>query len=363
MKKRSSKELVAHILMPVALLAGGMPPLSACAQNLPSGDAARGRAYFQVSCALCHSAELGPDGTVTIKQGPSLVGVVGRRAGSLPHFTYTEALKGSAYTWDAATLDHFLANPMMAVPGTTMPMPVPDAKNRADVVAYLSTLKIPEGVTLKYRIAPPPNEGKDPDDWQREAPGVTHHITVADLPAPYATQSSSYGPEVVAQPDGASPAVPPGFTVKKFAEGDHPRLLRTAPNGDIFIAETARSQIRVMRTADGADAPTVNQLYATGLDRPFGIAFYPPGNDPKWLYVANINSVVRFPYHNGDLQASGPAEIIVPRLTLSSRGNHTTRRFSIECGGGDGPQDAGGNPGMGSRARTGSSMGTRDASR
>jgi glucose/arabinose dehydrogenase len=80
-----------------------------------------------------------------------------------------------------------------------------------------------------------------------------------------------------------------------------------------------------MRTTDGADAPAENQIFATGLDRPFGIAFYPPGNDPQWLYVANINSVVRFPYHNGDLQASGPPEVIVPRLTVTSRGAHTTR--------------------------------------
>lgn len=312
--------------MPGALLAVAVTVPGACGQNLPTGDAARGRAYFQVSCALCHSAELGPDNTVVIKQGPSLVGVIGRRAGSLPHFTYTHALKESGYTWNAMTLDHFLANPMMVVPGTTMPMPVPDPQSRADVIAYLSTLKIPEGTALKYETAPPPGAGKDPNDWQREAPGVTHHFTVADLPPPYATRAAGNGPQVVPQPEGAAPAVPPGFTVKKFADGlSNPRLLRTAPDGDIFIVETAPGRIQVVRTADGADAPTVNQIFVTGLDRPFGIAFYPPGNDPRWIYVANINSVVRFPYRNGDLQARGAPEVIVPRLTYTSRGNHTTR--------------------------------------
>jgi len=325
MKNTSSKKFVQNLLIPGALLAALLAGPRVCAQNIPTGDAARGRTYFNTVCALCHSAELGPDNTVITKQGPSLAGVVGRPAGSLPHFTYTQALKGSGYTWTAATLDHFLANPMMAVPGTTMPIPLADPQTRADVIAYLSTLKIPDGVTLKYVVAPPPGEGTDPNDWQREAPGVTHHFTVADLPAPFATHSAGNGPQVVPPPDGAQPAVPPGFTVKKFADGlSNPRLLRTAPNGDIFLAETAAGRIRVMRTEDGADAPTVNQIYATGLDRPFGISFYPPGNDPQWIYVANNNSVVRFHYHKGDLQAQGEPEVIVPRLA-DTRGGHTTR--------------------------------------
>ncbi|HEV2455148.1 MAG TPA: c-type cytochrome, partial [Verrucomicrobiae bacterium] len=326
MKTRSFVNSVRYGLIFGAVVAGEIAGQIARGQDLPTGDAARGRAYFQTVCALCHSAELGPDNTVIIKQGPSLVGVVGRPAASLPRFTYTHALKASGYTWNAATLDHFLANPMMAVPGTTMPMPVPDAQNRADVIAYLSTLKVPEGVSLKYEIATPAGAGNDPNDWQREAPGVRHHFTVADLPAPFATHSAGNGPQVAPQPDGAQLAVPPGFTVKKFADGlSNPRLLRTAPNGDIFIAETAAGRIRVMRAEDGADAPAVNQIFAAGLDRPFGIAFYPPGNDPQWLYVANNNSVVRFPYHNGDLRASGAQQVVVPRLTESGRGAHTTR--------------------------------------
>jgi hypothetical protein len=268
---------------------------------------------------------LGPDNTVVIKQGPSLVGVVGRPAGTLPHFTYTDAMKNSGFTWDPATLNHFLTNPMVVLPGTTMPLPVADPQTRADVIAYLATLKIPAGVTLNFTMAPPPGGGKNPNDWQREAPGVSHHFTVADLPPPYATRSAGNGPQVVPQPDGAMLAVPPGFTVKKFAEGlRNPRLLRTAPNGDIFIAETARGRIQVLRTADGADAPTVNQVFAEGLDRPFGISFYPPGDNPQWIYVGNNNSVVRFPYHNGDLQASGPPQVIIPKLA-DTTGGHTTR--------------------------------------
>ena len=87
--------------------------------------------------------------------------------------------------------------------------------------------------------------------------------------------------------------------MKQFASGflTNPRLLRVAPNGgDIFVAETARNRIHVLRAADGADAPSENQVFAEGLQRPFGIAFYPPGDNPQWLYIANINSVVRIPY-------------------------------------------------------------------
>jgi hypothetical protein len=129
----------------------------------------------------------------------------------------------------------------------------------------------------------------------------------------------------VPAPTNATVSVPPGFTVKQFASGlSNPRLLRMAPNGDIFIAETGRNRIRVLRTTDGAEAPSENQLFVEGLERPFGIAFYPPGDNPQWIYIANINSVVRFPYHNGDLKASGPAEVIVPKLCDGS-GGHTTR--------------------------------------
>ena len=79
-----------------------------------------------------------------------------------------------------------------------------------------------------------------------------------------------------------------------------------------------------MRAADGAEAPTENQIFAEGLERPFGISFYPPGDKPQWIYVANNNSVVRLPYRNGDLKAGGPPEVIVPKLS-NTTGGHSTR--------------------------------------
>ena len=150
-------------------------------------------------------------------------------------------------------------------------------------------------------------------DWRTDAPMVRRKIT--DLPAPYATRSASNPPRVIGKPISATPQVPPGFQVELFASNLHdPRTIRVAPNGDIFIAESEPGRIRVIRAADGAAKPSSNDVFASGLDQPFGIAFYPPGSDPQWIYVANTGSVVRFPYRSGDLKARGKAEVIVRDL-------------------------------------------------
>jgi glucose/arabinose dehydrogenase len=78
--------------------------------------------------------------------------------------------------------------------------------------------------------------------------------------------------------------VPAGFQVEEFATGfTNPRLARTAPNGDVFLAESQAGRIRVLRTRDGAGKPETIEVFASGLDRPFGIAFYPPGPDPRYI--------------------------------------------------------------------------------
>jgi glucose/arabinose dehydrogenase len=166
-------------------------------------------------------------------------------------------------------------------------------------------------------------------DWTTDAPGVRRKITVADLPPPFATESAGNRPRVVAPPAGARLKVPPGFKVEQFASGlDAPRLLRVAPNGDIFIAESHANRIRVVRAADGASKPERLEVFASGLDQPFGIAFWPPGPNPKYVYVGNTGSVVRFPYQVGDLHARGPAEVMVPNIPAGGRltgGGHWTR--------------------------------------
>jgi len=107
-----------------------------CTASKP--DVENGKTTFNTMCGVCHSVQKtgGP------ALGPNLLGVVGRKAGSQPDFTlYTPALKASKITWNKKALDKFLVNPNAKVPGTAMPMQIPDNKTRADVVAYLATLK------------------------------------------------------------------------------------------------------------------------------------------------------------------------------------------------------------------------------
>jgi glucose/arabinose dehydrogenase len=138
---------------------------------------------------------------------------------------------------------------------------------------------------------------------------------ITELPPPYATRSVANPPRVIARPVSAAPKVPPGFQVELFASDlRDPRTVRVAPNGDIFIAESEPGRIRVLRATDGAAKPSSNDVFASGLDQPFGIAFYPSGSDPQWIYVANTGSVVRYPYRSGDLKARGKAEVIVRDL-------------------------------------------------
>jgi cytochrome c2 len=120
----------------LAVAAALVAPAMCAAGSKP--DIENGKATFNTMCAVCHSVQEtgGPN------QGPNLLGVVGRKAASEPAFTmYSPALKTSRITWSKKSLDKFLSNPMTMVPGTLMPMLIPDNKTRADVVAYLATLK------------------------------------------------------------------------------------------------------------------------------------------------------------------------------------------------------------------------------
>jgi glucose/arabinose dehydrogenase len=152
-------------------------------------------------------------------------------------------------------------------------------------------------------------------DWTTDAPGVRRRITTADLPKPYESKSVDNGPKLVKRPEGAMPKVPPGFKVEEVVAGlKNPRLIRTAPNGDLFVAESRAGLIRVLRPGKDPSKPEVNEVFASGLKRPFGIAFYPLGPNPQWVYIGNTDSVYRFPYKNGDTVARGKPEVIVSDL-------------------------------------------------
>lgn len=165
-------------------------------------------------------------------------------------------------------------------------------------------------------------------DWTTDAPGVRRRITLADLPKPYATPSVDNGPKGVQRPPDAWPKVPEGFKIEEFAKGlSNPRAIITAPNGDLFLAESRANRIRVLRPgADGKLAES--KIYAQGLTLPFGMAFYPPGPNPQYLYVGNTDAVIRFAYKNGDLEATGRPETVVsdiPGGGMLRGGGHWTR--------------------------------------
>ena len=165
-------------------------------------------------------------------------------------------------------------------------------------------------------------------DWRADMPGVSRLIKPEDLPKPGATPSSANFSRVVPRPASAMPQVPAGFKIELFADGlSGPRQVRVAPNGDIFVAETRAGRIRVLRAPDGAVKPSVNEIYASGLNRPFGIALFPGGDSPRWLYVANTDGVVRFAYHQGDIKAAEKPETVVAQLPHGY--GHSTRDIAF----------------------------------
>jgi glucose/arabinose dehydrogenase len=157
---------------------------------------------------------------------------------------------------------------------------------------------------------------------------VRRHITVVDLPAPFATESARHNAKIADAPDGAVPRVPPGFRAALFAKDlKAPRLLRFAPNGDLFAAASDDGEIQVVRAGQSPESARVD-TFAKGFDDPFGIAFFPPGPAPAWVYVAEVNAIYRYPYVNGDRAARGPRETVVAPLARSA-GGHTMRDIAF----------------------------------
>lgn len=175
--------------------------------------------------------------------------------------------------------------------------------------------------TNSHASSPAPNAPFS--DYRSEKPGNTHKITTSDLPAPFATKSATNGPKLVDRPANALPIAPAGFKVELFATGlNEPRRMATAPNGDIFVVESHGKDIKVFRGIGPDGKAQQVETFVTGLKQPYGIAFYPPGPNPQYLYIGNTDAVVRYPYKNGDLKAGGSAEKIAD---LPSGGGHWTR--------------------------------------
>ena len=315
---------IRHSAIALAALIGSVPAFGA--------DANAGKTFFRGQCALCHSAEPGDNGGA---QGPNLKGVIGRHAASNSDFGYTQALKSSNLTWDAASLDSFLTSPTTVVPGSAMVIAVPKADDRQNLIAYFQAVQDGTFKDLPRRAGgpppgfnPPPSAGppKGEADWKKDFPGRKHRIVVGKLPAPFETPSAANFPKVVPRPGDGRISVPKGFAVNVFtSDVSAPRAMRLAPNGDIFLTETQNGRVKVMRpAADGSTAASI-ETFAQGLVLPFGMALYPSGKDPQWLYVAETNRVVRYAYKVGQTQASGVPEVVIPELSPTAGGGHFTR--------------------------------------
>jgi glucose/arabinose dehydrogenase len=289
-------------------------PESARAMKNPfegDADAAKaGKPMYHLRCARCHGEKGEGSGNIPELRGRTVQRVT---PGELFWFVTKGDVKNGMPAW------------------STLP-----EEQRWKIVTYLKTLGQPQtGGTVAATAsagklnAPPP---KAPfADFRVEEPGRTHKITAADLPEPYQTKSAANGPHLVARPLDVWPKAPAGFKVEMYATGlDEGRLLRTAPNGDIFMAESGGGRIRVFRGLTSDGKPELNQVFASGLKRPYGITFYPPGPDPQWIYVGNTAEVVRFPYHVGDLKARGSAEHIIE---LPQGGGHWTRDMQAAADG------------------------------
>ena len=147
-------------------------------------------------------------------------------------------------------------------------------------------------------------------NWRDDKPGVRRLLTLRDLPA---VAKPTYGvAQVVPMPAGARPQVPEGFSAELVTTDLHkPRVIRVAPNGDLFVSDSMFNSVRILRVPAGSAKPEKDVVFASGLKQPYGIAFYPLGPNPRWVYVANSDGVVRFPYKNGDLVATGKPERVI----------------------------------------------------
>ncbi len=300
------------------------PATAAEIKNPYKGQAAAAQAganLYQQKCKNCH-------------------GEAGKGSGNIPALATgpAQSAPGGEVFWFIAQGD----------PGYGMPSwAALSEKERWQLVTYIKALGT--GHAPKPQVPPSadssPNakaesnasaaDGASPNapftDYRYEKPGTVRKITVRDLPQPYATQSANNSPDIIHRRGDAWPSAPAGFTVQLYANGlNNPRLITTAPNGDFFLAESDAGDIKVFRgiTADGK--PQQTETFAKGFKQPYGIAFYPPGPDPQWIYIGGLASVDRIPYQNGDMKARGAQQHIAD---LPGHPGHWTRSLQFSSDG------------------------------
>lgn len=168
-------------------------------------------------------------------------------------------------------------------------------------------------------------------DFSKEQAGVCRELGAADLPAPYATGSTTNYSTLVPRASGQMPVVPAGFKVTLYASGlGDARFLLPAANGDLLLAQPASGSIVILRGVDGSGHAASQSTFAAGLSSPYGLAFYPSASNPQYLYVANETTVERFPYQLGNTVATAAPTILVTGLPS---GGHSTRTIAFTAAG------------------------------
>jgi glucose/arabinose dehydrogenase len=156
-------------------------------------------------------------------------------------------------------------------------------------------------------------------------PAQVTHGQKPKLPPAFATKSAGNGPDRLKPPAGFLPTVPQGFRVNLFAKDfKEPRWLTVAPNGDIFLADTGTGEIVVLRDTQNIGGAQEREVFSSGMNRPFGIAFH-----ETYVYVGNMNELLRFRYDPKTSKRLGEKEHL---LDLPS-GGHNTRSLAFSADG------------------------------
>jgi glucose/arabinose dehydrogenase len=156
----------------------------------------------------------------------------------------------------------------------------------------------------------------------------SYHLQVKDLPLPHATRSSSNGPDITEPPTNAHLNLPLGFEISVFAEGfENPRWLTLAPNGDIFVSDSAAGKIILLRQDPHTGKLARRVTFADGLSLPFGMAFH-----DSYFYVAETDKVVRYKYQVGETRAEGSPEEVIS-LPGHGYNQHWTRDIAFSRNG------------------------------
>jgi len=194
------------------------------------------------------------------------------------------------------------------------------AKRVSQAVLAVSTARWALAALLGFSV---PSARSQADGDYFDPVGKRYVFSAETLPAPDPRPAMNF-PQVVARPAGARLHLPKGFSIDVFAGGGfrNPRNLQVAPNGDFFVVDSGARSLIVLRDADGDGRAETREVFAEGLNRPFGVAFR-----EGYVYVGNTDAIVRFGYRPGQTRAQGPPQTVVANLPAGGQNNHWTRNL------------------------------------